>query len=449
MQGAAKARCAEYKRGDIAVSLKITRLWECSPSQRERLLLRSELDVAAILPKVQRIVADVYRNGDAALIKYTEHFDGVRLSRKRLRVSRAEVRKAYGQIDPKAISAIRRAAKNIERFHRKQLPKEWIAELQPGIKAGQLVRPLASVGVYVPGGLARYPSSVLMAAIPARVAGVGQVIMCTPPRRDGQVDPATLVAADVAGVDAVFRVGGAQAIAAMAYGTQTIPSVDKIVGPGNVYVVAAKLLVAADVGIDFAAGPSEVLVIADASADPRAVAAELVAQTEHDPSAAAVLVTTSEELASGVRRQVRAMLKKTPRARIVRRSLRRYGRVILVRNLCEAVEFANEYAPEHLQLLVERARGLLKLITNAGAIFVGPWTPVAAGDFAIGPSHILPTGGAARRRAGLSVLDFVKLPSVQVLTKRGLKSIADTVEKLAGVEGLPSHARSVRERLKE
>lgn len=428
--------------------LKTTRLWRCSPNQRQRLLLRSEFRIAAVLPKVQKIVADVYKRGDSALIKYTERFDGVRLSHKQLRVSKGEIRAAYGRVEPKVVGAIRSAAKNIERFHRKQLPKEWMVELKPGVKAGQLVRPLAVVGAYVPGGLARYPSSVLMAVIPARVAGVGQVIMYTPPRRDGRVDPATLVAANEAGVNAVFRVGGAQAIAAMAYGTQTIPPVDKIVGPGNVYVVAAKLLVSANVGIDFAAGPSEVLIIADDSADPGCVVTEMVAQTEHDPSAAAVMVTASEGLALKVRRQIRAVLKETPRAKIVRESLRKYGRIVITRNLREAVEFANEYAPEHLRLLVKRPKNLLKLVANAGAVFVGPWTPVAAGDFAVGPSHILPTGGAASRRAGLSVLDFLKLPSIQVLSKQGLEEIVDIVEKLAEVEGLPAHARSVRERLR-
>ena len=430
------------------MSLKITRLWECSSGRRERLLSRSELGVAAVLPRVQKILADVYKRGDSALIKYTERFDGVRLSRKQLRVPKGEIRAAYGRVESKVVGAIRSAAKNIERFHRKQLPREWMVELKPGVKAGQLVRPLASVGAYVPGGLARYPSSVLMAVVPARVAGVEQVMMCTPPQRDSGVDPATLVAANEAGVNAVFRVGGAQAIAAMAYGTQTIPRVDKIVGPGNVYVVAAKLLVSANVGIDFAAGPSEVLIIADDSADPGWVATEMVAQTEHDPNAAAVLVTTSDGAASKVRRQIQAMMGETPRAKIVRESLRRYGRIILTRNLGEAVEFANEYAPEHLLLLVERPKRLLKLIANAGAVFIGPWTPVAAGDFAVGPSHILPTGGVARWRGGLSVLDFLKLPSIQELTERGLSNIADIVEKLAEVEGLPAHARSVRERLR-
>ena len=350
------------------MTLKITRLWECSPIQRERLCLRSELDVAAVLPRVQKIVSNVYRRGDSALIEYTRRFDGVRLSRKELRVSKAEIRSAYERVNPKVIAAIREAAKNIERFHRREMPREWMIELQPGVKAGKLVRPLESVGVYAPGGRAIYPSSALMTILPARVAGVKWVMVCTPPGRDGGVDPATLVAADMAGADAVFRAGGAQAIAAMAYGTESIPSVDKIVGPGNIYVVAAKLLVTADVSIDFAAGPSEVFTIADASANPQWVAAELVAQTEHDPSAAAVLVTTSEELAFEVRKRIRAMLRKTSRAKIVRESLRRYGRIILTKSLHEAVEFANKYGPEHLQLLVERPKELIKRVTECGCL---------------------------------------------------------------------------------
>jgi len=363
-------------------------------------------------------------------------------------VPNREIRAAYGQVDAGATRAIKRAAKAIEKFHRKQLPREWTVELQPGITAGQLVRPLARVGIYVPGGLARYPSSLLMAAIPARVAGVEDVIVCTPPRSDGKVDPATLVAADIAEVDAVFRVGGAQAIAAMAYGTKTVPKVDKVVGPGNVYVVAAKYVVSSDIDIDFAAGPSEVLILADRSADPAYIAADLLAQAEHDPAAAAVMVTTSEKLASKVRMLVRNMLRDNPRRDIMAKSLDRYGRIVVARDLKEAIEFTNDYAPEHLQLMVEQPKRLLKQVENAGAVFVGPYSPIAAGDLAVGPSHILPTGGAARRRSGLSVLDFIRLPSVQMLTERGLERIAEVAGKLAEIEGLPGHAQSIRERFK-
>lgn len=428
--------------------LRMIRLWECSPGQRKRLMLRSGADVARVLPEVRKIIASVRRHGDKALIEYTKLFDGVKLDREKIRVAEEEMGAAYELIDRETITVIKEAAKNIEHFHRKQMPREWMAELKPGVKAGQLVRPIGRVGIYAPGGLAKYPSSVLMAAIPAKVAGVGEVISCTPPRQDGSVDPVMLVAADVAGVDAIFRVGGAQAVAAMAYGTQSIPKVEKVVGPGNVYVAAAKLLVAGDVGVDFAAGPSELLVVADLSADPNFVARDLLAQAEHDPNAAVVLVTPSEKLALEVRRLALSMLKKSPRERIVRESLRKYGRIIVTRNLRDAVQFTNEYAPEHLELITKKSRELLKSVTSAGAVFVGPWTPVAAGDLAVGPSHILPTGGGASRRAGLSVLDFLKLPSVQVLTKRGLKGVASTVIKLAEVEGLAGHAESVRERLR-
>lgn len=432
----------------MKTSLKVARLWECSSGEREQLLKRSEFDVASVVPRVREIVEDVRRRGDDALIEYTERFDGIKLGRGQLRITSEEVSAAYKQVDAKVVRAIKGAARAIRKFHLKQAPREWIEELQPGVKAGQLVRPLQRVGVYSPGGLARYPSSVLMAVIPARVAGVEQVIVCTPPRGDGKVDPATLVAADAAGADAAFRVGGAQAVAAMAYGTQTVPRVDKIVGPGNIYVVAAKQVVAADVGIDFAAGPSEILILADSSADPSYVAADLIAQAEHDPAAAAVLVATSEELASRVCELVLGMIEETPRKDIVLKSLGRYGRVLVARDLADAIEFVNDYAPEHLQLMLGRSEQALKKIRNAGAVFIGPYAPVAAGDLAVGPSHILPTGGAARWCSGLSVLDFVRLPSVQALTKRGLERLAGIVEKLAEVEGLPGHAQSIRTRLK-
>lgn len=425
------------------------KLSECSQKEREALLKRSELDVDSVLPKVTEIISDVRKGGDKALLMYTERFDGVKLSVDGLMVSDREFLLAFGKLDAATMKAIKRAAEAIKNFHIKQLPREWVAQLAPGVKAGQLVRPLERVGVYVPGGLARYPSSLLMAAIPAKVAGVGSVIVCTPPGKDGKVDAAVLVAAKVAGVDAVFKVGGAQAIAAMAYGTGTVPKVDKIVGPGNVYVAAAKQVVAPRVDIEFVAGPSEVLIIADESAEPRFIVADLLSQAEHDASAAAVLVTTSEELAFKVQELVKEIVEENPRRQIALRALEKYGRIVVVRDLGEAVEFANAYAPEHLELMVRQARGLLKRVKNAGSIFVGPYSPVAAGDLAVGPNHILPTGGAANRRSGLSVLDFLKLPTVQELSKQGLKRVAKVVEQLAEVEGLPGHARSVKERFRE
>ena len=429
--------------------LKIVRLRECSQKEREILLERSELDVESVLLRAIKIVSDVRRDGDKALLEYTERFDGVKLSAEELRVSESEFRLARGQLDAATTKAIKGAAEAIRKFHIKQLPRGWMKQLAPGVKAGQLVRPLESVGIYVPGGLARYPSSLLMAAVPARVAGVERIIVCTPPGKDGKIDAAVLVAAKVAGVDAVFKVGGAQAIAAMAYGTETVPKVDKIVGPGNVYVVAAKQVVAPNVGIDFAAGPTEVLIIADRSANPRFIAADLLSQAEHDTDAAVVLVTTSEGLASEVRELAREMIKENPRWQIALKAFAKYGRIVVVESVDEAIEFANAYAPEHLELMVRQPRRVLKRIKNAGSIFVGDFSPVAAGDLAVGPNHILPTGGAAKRCSGLSVLDFVRLPTVQELSRQGLERVAEVAERLAEVEGLPGHARSIKERLKE
>ena len=427
-------------------ALKVIKLSDCSQKQREQLTKRSELDVASVTLRVCKITSDVREMGDEALLDYTEKLDGVKLSMEQLRVSKEEIRVAYDEVGADVVETIKQAAKAIKRFHEQQMPSEWLKEIQPGIKAGQLVRPLARVGAYVPGGLARYPSSALMSVVPAKVAGVKEIVVCTPPRRDGKVDPVTLVAADVAGADVVFKVGGAQAIAAMAYGTETISKVDKVVGPGNVYVVAAKQIVSSDVGVDFAAGPSEVLIVADDSADAECVAADLLAQAEHDQSAAAVLVTTSEKLAEEVCKFVEEQLEDSLRKDIALQSLEKYGRVIVARTLAEAIKFANEYAPEHLQLMVERPEQALKLVENAGAVFLGPYSPVAAGDFAVGPNHILPTGGVARWRSGLSVLDFLRLPTVQSLTESGFKRIAGVVEKMAEVEGLPGHAQSIRKR---
>jgi len=429
--------------------LKIVKLASCSQKERELLLKRSDVDVDMALLRVIKIVSDVRREGDRALIEFTEKLDGVKLGANEIQVSEGEIRLACEQSGERTVKAIERAAEAIKKFHQKQLPRGWMKQLAPGIRAGQVVRPLESVGVYVPGGLARYPSTLLMAAVPAKVAGVGKVIVCTPPGRDGKVSQAVLAAARVVGVDAVFKVGGAQAVAAMAYGTETVPRVDKIVGPGNVYVVAAKQVVAPNVSIDFAAGPTEVLIIADSSADPRFIAADLVSQAEHDIDAAAVLVTTSEELALKVREAAQGMVKENPRWEVILKSLVKYGRIVVVKNLSEAVDFANAYAPEHLELMVKRPKAVLKGIKNAGSIFLGCYSPVAAGDFAVGPNHILPTGGAARWRSGLSVLDFIKIPTVQELSKEGLEHVAEVVKALADVEMLPGHARSVEERLRK
>ena len=428
--------------------LRIFRLHECSPAERKKLLKRSELDILEVLPAVIKIVEDVKRRGNSALLDYTKRFDGVELSEGELAVSENETKAAYEEIDPALRKAIRDAAESIKKFHSRQMPKSWMIQIKPGIRGGQIVRPLQRVGIYVPGGLARYPSTVLMGAIPAKLAGVNEVIVCTPCRRDGTIDAATLVAADVAGVKKIFKLGGAQAVAAMAYGTATVPKVDKIVGPGNVYVAAAKLAVSLDVGVDFMAGPSEILILADKSANAEYIASDMLAQAEHDPNSAAVLVTTSEWIAENVLEAIERKIEKISRRSIILSSLSKYGKIIVAEDIEDAIEFVNDYAPEHLEIVTNSPKSLIKKIKNAGAIFLGPYSSVACGDFATGPNHILPTGGASRWRSGLSVLDFVRLPSVQELTKKGLRSICETVEKLAEAEGLPAHAQSVRERLK-
>lgn len=427
--------------------MKIVKWDRCTQSERAQLLRRSKPDLESVMPRVAKIVSDVRREGNSALVQYTEQFDKVRLYKDQLEVPKEEFKLAVQQLKPEILKSLQKLARAIEKFHRKQLPREWETEMAPGIRAGQLVRPLERVGIYAPGGLAKYPSTVLMAAVPARIAGVKEVIMCTPPSRNGKVSPVVLAAAEMGGVDRVFRVGGAQAIAAMAYGTETVPPVDKIVGPGNVYVAAAKQVVSSDVDVDFVAGPSEVLIVADGSANPRFIASDMVAQAEHDPEAVAVLVTTSEGLAKKVRAEIAKMVYSSSRWNIAVRALANHGSIVLVRSLKEAVEFANNYAPEHLELMVKNPRKVLKLIRNAGSVFLGDHTPVAAGDLAIGVNHILPTGGGARRQSGLSVLHFLKFPTVQHLTKRGLVRIAGVVENLAGVEGLPAHAASVKIRL--
>lgn len=429
--------------------LEIVKLWKHPDRYRKRLIKRSEGDVAEALPKVQEIVSGVRKRGDIALLEYTERFDGVEMSRDQVGVSKNDISKAYDTLGEEDIEVVEKAAEAVKRFHEEQLPEDWMEEFGEGVKAGQVVRPLASVGAYAPGGTAQYPSSVLMSVIPAKVAGVERVIVCTPPNPKGGVDSTTLVAADIAGADEVYKVGGAQAIAAMAYGSKTISSVEKIVGPGNVYVAAAKKVVSSYVDIDFMAGPSEVLVLADTSADPRHVAVDLVAQAEHDSSSASVLVTTSERLAKAVSEEIESILESTPRRRTAAKALQEYGHAVVTKSLKKAIQFANEYAPEHLQIMVRDPSQILNDIENAGAIFIGPYSPTTVGDFAVGPSHILPTGGDASCYDGISVHDFVRLPSVQEVSKKGLKRLSPILERLAEIEGLPAHARSIRERLEE
>ncbi len=396
-----------------------------------------------VAEKVREIVDMVRTGGDGALCRLTARFDGVELTPERLRVSEEELAAAYRQVEPEFLAAVRAARERIAAFHRRHQPSSWFTVDAQGMVLGQLVRPLERVGIYVPGGTACYPSTVLMTALPAREAGVPEIVVVTPPGPQGKVPAATLVAAAEAGVTEIYRVGGAQAVAALAYGTETIRPVDKIVGPGNLYVTLAKQQVFGVVDIDMLAGPSEVVVVADTSADPACVAADLLAQAEHDPLATAVLVTPDRGLAERVRDELERQLAACPRREIAAESLRRRGMALITRNLEEAVALADELAPEHLELMVARPWELLGRVRRAGAVFLGINSPEALGDYLAGPSHVLPTGGSARFFSPLGVEDFLKRSSLIAGSREGLVALAPHVVTLARVEGLEAHARAV------
>jgi len=408
---------------------------QLSATEQERLLTR-ETALKDVLAPVTSILNEVKEKGDAALRKYTLQFDKASIGE--IEVSHKEIHEAVFSLDKKLLTHLKKASLNIRAFHEAQLQKDWMKEFSPGIKLGQRITPLGSAGAYVPGGRATYPSTALMTVIPAKVAGVKKVIICTPPKPDGTVDPLTLAAAHIAGADRVFRVGGVQAIAAMAYGTETIPKVDKIVGPGNVYVTAAKMY--CGVAIDFPAGPSEVLIIADASARADFIASDMIAQAEHDPNAVSILVTPSDELAEEVMKEIEVQSKAANRNEIIRKSLE--NAAVLTGSLDECIEFSNKYAPEHLEIMT--GEDILGKIKHAGSIFIGSYAPVSAGDYASGTNHVLPTAGYARVLSGLNTDHFVKKSSVQVIEKKGLDSIGETIIGLAEAEGLWAHANAVR-----
>ncbi len=408
-----------------------------------RVMNRSQLQNDEISRRVKEIVVRVREEGDAALFEYTARFDKADISADNVLVTRDEIDKAYEAASPEWLAAMREAAKRITAFHEKQKQNTWI-NFDAAISLGQKVTPLKRVGVYVPGGTAAYPSSVLMNVLPAKVAGVKEIIMVTPPGKDGGVSyPLALVAADIAGVDRIYKVGGAQAVAALAFGTASIPRVDKITGPGNIYVANAKREVFGHVGIDMVAGPSEVLVIADKSADPRYVAADLLSQAEHDPLAAAILVTDSADLAAAVDAELAKQTALLPRREVVEQSLNAYGTIVVAPTLADCADIANQIAPEHLELSVADPYGLLPLIENAGAIFMGHYSPEPLGDYFAGPNHVLPTSGTARFFSPLSVDDFVKKSSLICCSRGELEKVADQVILLAKQEGLDAHANSV------
>jgi len=389
------------------------------------------------------LIAQVRLDGDRALHELTLRFDGAEPAT--LEVSAGEFEEARRTVDATQITALERALTNVQRFHQAQAPRPLLCETEPGVRCEQVIRPIGKVGLYVPAGTAPLPSAVVMLAVPARIAGCPVRILCTPPRRDGRAHPSVLVAAQLCGIERVFKVGGAQAIAAMAYGTQTIPKVDKVFGPGNQWVTAAKLIVAGDpegAACDLPAGPSEVLVIADETARAGFVAADLLAQAEHDPLAQAILITTSRELAEEVGAEIHLQRAELKRSAILKQSLE-WCRAIVVPDLETALEAANVYAPEHLILQVVNPRRALARVTNAGSVFLGPWSPEPIGDYCSGPNHVLPTSGAARTMSGLSVRDFVKTISVQELTPAGLRALAPTAITMARLEGLDAHANAV------
>jgi len=400
---------------------------------------RSANAVDDAIERVKKIVMDVKKVGDEAVISYTKKFDNVSLTKNDIPVSRKEVKEAYKNVNPKIISSLKTAAANISKYAECQLPSEWKKEINKGILVGQIVRPLDSVGCYVPGGNYPLASSVLMAVIPAKVAGVKEIIVCCP-----KITKEILAACEIAGADKVFRVGGAQAIAAMAYGTESIPKVNKIVGPGNIYVTAAKKLVFGDVGIDFLAGPSEIMIIAE-KANPEFIAADMLSQAEHDAMASSILVTPNVSLAKQVKQEIENQLKKLKTKKIAEKSLKNFGAIVIVKNMDEAFEFANDFAPEHLEIMAYDENVLSK-VRNAGAVFLGEYSPEAAGDYCSGPNHVLPTQGVAKFRAGLCVMDFFKMPTFQRLTKKGLQGIKDSIVNIAELEGLDAHAKSVKKR---
>ncbi len=413
------------------------------------LLKRNPGNYGAYEAGVREILDKIQTEGDRALFDYTEKFDGVRLDGATIQVTEEEIQEAYESMDPLLLDVMRKSMENIRVYHEKQKRNSWFDSSPEGIILGQKVTPLKRVGVYVPGGKAAYPSSVLMNVIPARVAGVDEIIMVTPPGKDGRVSPVTLAAAKVAGVDRIYKVGGAQAVGALAFGTESVPRVDKIVGPGNIYVALAKKAVYGYVSIDSIAGPSEILVLADETASPRYVAADLLSQAEHDELASAILVTTSPALAEEVSRQTDEFLKTLSRADIIRKSLENYGYILLADSMEEAIEAANEIASEHLEIQTAQPFEVMTKIRNAGAIFVGPYAGEPLGDYFAGPNHILPTNGTARFFSPLSVDDFIKKSSVISYSREALQKVHQDVETFAKAEQLTAHANSIHVRFEE
>ena len=410
------------------------------------LLKRSPNNYGQYESTVNEIIENVKAKGDKAVFDYTAQFDKFNLSSENIRVTRAEIEEAYGRLDASLIEVLKHSAENIRAFHLKQLRNSWFDAKEDGTILGMKITPIGRAGVYVPGGKAAYPSSVLMNVIPAKVAGVGEIVMTTPPGADGRVNPGTLVAADIAGVDTIYKVGGAQAIAAMAFGTESILKVDKITGPGNIFVALAKKAVYGYVSIDSIAGPSEIMVLADETANPRYVAADLLSQAEHDELASAILITTARNLAEQVNSEVQDFVEQLERKEIIQKSLDNYGYILVAENLQDAIDAVNEIASEHLEILTKNPFEVMTRIKNAGAIFLGEYASEPLGDYFAGPNHILPTNGTAKFFSPVNVDDFIKKSSIICYSKEALEKVHQEIELFAESEGLTAHANSVRVR---
>lgn len=430
--------------------MRIQKLDESSKKNLlEDLLKRSPNQYTEYENKVAAILQSVKKDRDQAIFQYTKQFDGVETSADTIRVTEAEIQEAYEKVDASLVEIIRKAKENIKTYHEKQRQYSWFDSKPNGTMLGQKVTALQRVGVYVPGGKAVYPSSVLMNILPAKVAGVDEIVMVTPPGKDGKVNPNTLVAANEAGADVIYKVGGAQAIAALAYGTESIPKVDKIVGPGNIYVALAKKAVYGHVSIDSIAGPSEILVIADETANPRYVAADLLSQAEHDELASAILVTTSEELAKEVSAQVDIFVEELSRTEIMKKSLDNYGYILVADTLEDVIDIANEIASEHLEIMTKNPYDVMMKVRNAGAIFIGEYSSEPLGDYFAGPNHVLPTNGTAKFFSALSVDDFIKKSSIIAYSKEALEEIHEDIEHFAEAEKLTAHANSIKVRFEK
>lgn len=415
----------------------------------ENLLKRSPNNYGKFEAAVADILANVKEKGDEALFSYTKEFDKVEVTPETIRVTEAEIEEAYKAVDASLLEVIRKALVNIRSYHEKQRQNSWFTSTENGTMLGQKVTPLNRVGVYVPGGKAVYPSSVLMNIVPAKVAGVPHIVMTTPPGKDGKVNPSTLVAAKEAGADEIYKVGGAQAIGALAYGTASIPKVDKIVGPGNIFVALAKKAVYGHVSIDSIAGPSEILVLADETANAHYVAADLLSQAEHDEMASAILITTSTELAQNVEKEIEGYLKVLSRKEIIEKSLENFGYILIAEDMDEAIEAANEIASEHMEIVTKNAFEVMMKVRNAGAIFIGEYSSEPLGDYFAGPNHVLPTNGTAKFFSALSVDDFIKKSSIVYYSRTALQEIHKDIIQFASSEQLTAHANSIAVRFEE